>query len=144
MGARLTRIVAALLFPIGLLAGCGTAATGPKNWDDHTQGLPFEVGYDRGMKAASNQNKPAMVFVTTTWCGWCKKLANENFNDSEVKQLLTNFVCVIVDGDVETAAAKKLGADGLCVTAQGLKTSYPKLLDAAAAYASAAHARQAS
>ena len=38
---------------------------------------------------------------------------------------------------------KKLGADGLCVTAQGLKTSYPKLLDAATAYARVAHARSA-
>ena len=29
-----------------------------------------------------------------------------------VKELLTNFVCVIVDGDVETAAGQKLGASG--------------------------------
>lgn len=112
MGARLTFIVAALLLSIGLLAGCGGSATGPKDWDDHTQGLPFEVGYDQGMKAAAAQDKPAMLFVTTTWCGWCKKLADENFNDAEVKELLAHFVCVIVDGDVETAAAQKLGANG--------------------------------
>ena len=29
-----------------------------------------------------------MFFVTTTWCGWCKKLARENFRDPEVKKLL--------------------------------------------------------
>lgn len=112
MGARVSFIVAAFLLSIGLLVGCGGSATGPKDWDDHTLGLPFEVGYDQGMKAAAAQDKPAMMFVTTTWCGWCKKLADENFNNEEVKELLTHFVCVIVDGDVETGAAQKLGADG--------------------------------
>ena len=40
-----------------------------------------------------------MMFITTTWCGWCKKLANESFNNPEIRDLLANFVCVIVDGD---------------------------------------------
>ena len=40
-------------------------------------------------------------------------------------------------------ANKKLGADGLCVTAQGLKTTYATLLEAATAYARAAHAQSA-
>jgi thioredoxin-related protein len=103
-------VAALLLIGGGWLAGCGSG--GPKDWADHTQGLPFVMGYDEGMKAAAAENKPVMMFVTTTWCGWCKKLAAENFNEPEVKELLTKFVCVIVDGDVETAAAKKLGANG--------------------------------
>ncbi len=111
MDARLTRTMATLLILVGgVLVGCGTR--GPKNWDEHTQGLPFVVGYDKGMNAAAAENKPAMMFVTTTWCGWCKKLAEENFNDAEVKELLTNFVCVIVDGDEEKAAGQKLSANG--------------------------------
>ena len=99
MDACLTRMAAILLILAGgLAAGCGSR--GPKNWDEHTQGLPFVVGYDKGMNAAAAENKPVMMFVTTTWCGLCRKLAEENFNDTEVKELLTNFVCVIVDGDV--------------------------------------------
>jgi thioredoxin-related protein len=105
------RFVAALLLFAGcLLVGCGSG--GPKDWTDHTQGLPFVVGYDKGLTAAAAENKPAMMFVTTTWCGYCKQLAEENFNDVEVKELLKNFVCVIVDGDVEKSAAGKLGAEG--------------------------------
>src|SRR5262245_5892139 len=88
--------------------GCG----GHGDWSEHTQGLPFVIGYDAGMKAAAEQKKPAMMFVTATWCGWCKKLAEENFNDPEERELLSKFVCVIVDGDSEPGAAQKLGADG--------------------------------
>ena len=58
---------------------------------------------------------------------------------------------IAVDADVEKTlpltriarwsrqANKTLGADGLCITAQGLKTNYASLLEAATAYARAAH-----
>ena len=75
-----------------------------------SQGLPFVIGYQQGLQQARTEGKPAMMFVTTTWCGWCKKLAQDNFNDPEVKDLLSNFVCVIVDGDTESAAKSELGA----------------------------------
>ncbi|HUY33611.1 MAG TPA: thioredoxin family protein [Pirellulales bacterium] len=115
------------------LAGCGPSQSGPpagannpqaggqidptgattdedSKWADHTQHLPFIIGYEKGLAEAKARNKPMMLFVTTTWCGWCKKLAEENFNDSTVKKLLDNFVLVIVDGDTEPDALTKLGA----------------------------------
>lgn len=104
------RFVAWLLVGgIYLLAGCGIRTQG---WADHRQGLPFVLGYEEGLTAAAEQKKPVMMFVTTTWCGLCKKLAEDNFNDPEVRQLLANFVCVIVDGDEEKSATRKLGSTG--------------------------------
>jgi uncharacterized protein YyaL (SSP411 family) len=50
------------------------------------------------------------MFVTATWCGWCKRLAEDGFNDPEVRKLLEKLVCVIVDGDTETDAKSKLTA----------------------------------
>jgi thioredoxin-related protein len=88
------------------------AAENHAKWNDHTQGLPFVFGYERGLGAARSQHKPAMMFVTTTWCGWCTRLAEENFNHPDVRPLLGNVVCVIVDGDTEKKAARKLGARG--------------------------------
>jgi len=82
----------------------------PGKWADHTQGLPFLVGYDEGRRASESQNRPAMMFVTTTWCGWCKKLADDDFNDPEIRKLLQQFVCVIVDGDTEQQAVRQLDA----------------------------------
>ena len=96
--------------PASASATTSAPGTGPEKWQHHTQGLPFVVGYDKGLQTAQPQGKPAMMFVTTTWCGWCTRLASENFNDPEVKQLLGNFVCVIVDGDTEREAKTRLGA----------------------------------
>jgi thioredoxin-related protein len=101
--------ILALVVCLGI-PGCRST---PDKWADHTQGLPFVVGYDQGRAAAAAQGKPAMMFITTTWCGWCKKLANESFNDPEIRDLLANFVCVIVDGDTESDAMRQLGARGV-------------------------------
>ena len=42
--------------------------------------------------------------------GSLKKLAEENFQDDEVKELLDNFVLVIVDGDTDETGTIALGA----------------------------------
>lgn len=94
-----------------LNSGCDSSEA-QSRWTTHTQGLPFTVGYSEGLAEVRATGKPAMFFVTATWCGWCKKLAKDTFTDSEVKKLLDRFVLVLVDGDTETAAARSLGAHG--------------------------------
>jgi formylglycine-generating enzyme required for sulfatase activity len=79
-------------------------------WAEQTQHLPFVISYEQGLAEAKAKNKPLMFFVTTTSCGWCKKHAQENFNDDTVKSLLDNFVLVIVDGDTEPEALAALDA----------------------------------
>ncbi len=103
--------------PVGLfallLAGCDQMQSpGGGKWNEHTQGVSFVVGYERGLEEMRTAGKPAMMFVTTTWCSWCKKLAADNFNDPAVRKLLDNFVCVIVDGDEEDEAKRLLGVEG--------------------------------
>jgi thiol:disulfide interchange protein len=92
--------------------GKSQASDEASKWADHTLHLPFIIGYEEGLSEAKAQKKPMMLFVTTTWCGWCKKLAEENFNDPRVKELLSQFVLVIVDGDTEKEVTAKLGVDG--------------------------------
>ena len=112
--ARVLLPILTLVACLGIL-GCESStptpsgqANFPDKWAEHTQGLPFVVGYDQGREAAAAQGKPAMMFVTTTWCGYCKMLAKESFNDPEIRGLLANFVCVIVDGDTESDAMRQL------------------------------------
>lgn len=110
---RLLQLFVLALIPVG----CGKEPPAPQTpakpedvWADHTQGLPFVIGYEEGLSKARSEGKPAMMFVTATWCGWCRRLAEDSFNDPEIRRLLENFVCVIVDGDREADAKKELDA----------------------------------
>jgi thioredoxin-related protein len=80
-------------------------------WREHTLDLPFVVGYEQGKQLAAENGRPAMMFVTTTWCIWCKRLSEGSFHDEDVKRMLSQFVCVIVDGDTEPDALAALGAN---------------------------------
>ncbi len=105
-------ILLASVLAIGLLPLGGCSSGGPADWSEHTHGLPFVVGYERGVKAAEESGKPTLFFVTTTWCGWCKRLARDNFDDPSIRPLLEQFTLVLVDGDTEHAASRKLNPSG--------------------------------
>lgn len=90
----------------------GTPPPLPSKWSSHARGLPFVLGFHKGLARSKATGKPVMFFVTATWCGWCKKLAAESFTDPAIKKLLESFVLVIVDGDRERSESKYLGARG--------------------------------
>jgi len=81
-------------------------------WKDHVGDVRFVLGSDAGRTLAREQSKPAMFFVTTTWCRYCRLMASENFRDPAIETLLERFVCVLVDADSEPDAARGLGAVG--------------------------------
>ena len=84
--------------------------------------------YDEGLKLAKESNKQIVIDFTAKWCGWCKKMENEVFIDSQfVKIMNESFVAVRVDGD----SRKELNIDGYKITEQQLArqefrvTGYP-------------------
>lgn len=81
-------------------------------WAEHKHGLTFVHGYEQGIEQVKASGKPGMFFVTTTWCGPCKKLASENFTDRQVRELLDEFVLVIVDGDTDNAGLEAFETEG--------------------------------
>jgi thioredoxin-like negative regulator of GroEL len=85
----------------------------PDPWEHHRGRLAFVVGFDEGMKAARDTGRPPMLFFTTTWCGWCKKLASEAFTDDEVVKSLGKFTAILVDADREPKTAQRYGAQGV-------------------------------
>lgn len=88
------------------------AKSAEKDWSHHMGGLPFVVGYEKGMAKAKADKKAVMVFTTTTWCGWCTKLAQDTFSNPDVRKALEPFVFVLVDGDVEKDVVQKFGVKG--------------------------------
>jgi thioredoxin-related protein len=96
----LLMVVAVVSILSSALLAAGDGKKGP-DWDHHTGKVPFVIGYDNGMAEVKFSGKPAMLFFTTTWCTWCKKLAGESFVDDSVVKDLLPFVPVLVDGDKE-------------------------------------------
>ena len=51
-----------------------------------------------------NKKKPKRIFVDvyTDWCGWCKKMDKETFQDPEIaKYMQKNFYCVKLDAETK-------------------------------------------
>ncbi|MCA8961232.1 MAG: thioredoxin family protein [Planctomycetes bacterium] len=103
----------ALLVSASVWVSTSTALAGDDaKWSHHSGDIKFVIGFEKGQEMAQLSGKPMMLFFTTTWCGWCKKLAGESFVDPQVVAELTSFVPVIVDGDTEKATCQKYGVSG--------------------------------
>lgn len=56
--------------------------------------------YDIALEKAKKENKPVMVFFTTSWCHFCKKMKKTTFTDDNVYSLMSDsFILAVVDGD---------------------------------------------
>lgn len=92
--------------------GGAAASEGGDAWASHRGKIAFIHGYEKGMAAVKDTGKPPMLFITTTWCGYCKKLAGESFTDDGVVKVLAKFTPIIVDGDTEKSVCTKYRANG--------------------------------
>lgn len=76
-----------------LLLLSGKAAAGEKN------GLAW-VSFDKGLAEAKQVNKKVLIDVYTDWCGWCKKMDVDTYNDAGVASYLkAHYVLVKLNGE---------------------------------------------
>ena len=68
--------------------------------------LPYSYSFAQShtfaeaLKLAKEQDKMIVVDVFTDWCGWCKKMDKESYNNSEIKKLVKeNFILVRLDAE---------------------------------------------
>jgi len=59
--------IAMMLLAVGMLAAAAPAAD--------VEG--FQTRWAAAKKVAEAQNKPLFLHVTTTWCGWCRKIEDD-------------------------------------------------------------------
>lgn len=78
-----------------LLAASATAQGG----DDWT------TSYDEALKASAAQHKPMLILFGAEWCGWCKAMERDSFNDPDVKPLLEGFIKAKIDIDQASRVA---------------------------------------
>ncbi|MCW5515982.1 thioredoxin family protein [Muriicola sp. Z0-33] len=60
------------------------------------------LSWDEAAVLAANDKKPKKIFVDvyTDWCGWCKKMDKDTFQNATVAKYMTdNFYMVKMDGE---------------------------------------------
>jgi thioredoxin-related protein len=84
--------------------------------------------YDEGLVKARETGKHIVIYFTTNWCGYCKKMQRETFSKPDVIKFLNDsLVCIKVDGD----SKRELDVDGYKITERNLSraeygvTGYP-------------------
>ena len=90
-------------------------------YGDHSSAHAFNIvswraNLDEALSDASQKKKYVLADVYTDWCGWCKKLDKDTFQDGQmVKYLKSKFICVKVNAEgskASRAVAKKYHVHG--------------------------------
>ncbi len=56
--------------------------------------------FDEALKLAKEEDKMVIVDVYTDWCGWCKKMDKESYNNSDIKDIIEdNFILVRLNAE---------------------------------------------
>ena len=70
--------------------------------------------YEEGMVVSKIEKKKVFLHFYADWCGFCRKMAKDTFQDSSVVDYLnSNFISVRVDTDRNQQAAENYGVAGL-------------------------------
>jgi thiol-disulfide isomerase/thioredoxin len=78
-----------------------------------TQASEWLTSYSEAQKVALAGNKFMLVDFWATWCGPCKKMDADSWNDPLVMEIMQNFVPVRIDIDQNKDLASKYSVDGI-------------------------------
>lgn len=67
--------------------------------------------FDAAFAQARRDRKMLLVVVSTSWCGWCRKMKTGALADARVRKLSRQYACADVDGDANPDLLAALGVD---------------------------------
>ncbi len=69
---------------------------------------------DAALAESASAGKPVMIHFTADWCGWCKKMKKEVYDQPDVATVLNrDFVPSMVDTDKHPELKARYGVQGL-------------------------------
>lgn len=78
-----------------------------------SQATEWFTSYEEAQKAALGTNKFMIVDFTAKWCGPCKKMERDSWNNEEVELTLDNYVKVKIDVDANRELAFQYGVQSI-------------------------------
>ncbi len=90
------KLVAKSFFKIAILAGLAFLPSGM-----YAQEVDW-LSWDEAAKLAETDKNPKKIFIDvyTDWCGWCKKMDKDTFQNPEVAEYMSkNYYMVKLDGE---------------------------------------------
>lgn len=72
-----------------------------------TESLNWNTDLNSALTKSQNTNKLVLVDVYAPWCGYCKEMDKNTFQNPQVQQKLSNYVLVKVNGDENPDFMKK-------------------------------------
>lgn len=79
----------------------------PTDKNESSKSLNWHTDLNSALNTAQNSNKLVLVDVYAPWCGWCKEMDKNTFQNPQVQQKLSNYVLVRVNGDENPDLTRK-------------------------------------
>jgi thioredoxin-related protein len=90
--SRRLAVVTVVLMQVLVSGGSFAGDTGKLRW----------MSFNDGLVEAQRTGKKVMVDVYTDWCGWCKKMDKDTYENSAVAQYLSkNFVSIKLNAEAD-------------------------------------------
>jgi thioredoxin-related protein len=107
MRSHIVRHIRLLTFGIAICIAGAAPASESINWRS----------YQEGMVLGKIEKKKVFLHFYADWCGFCRKMAKDTFQDSTVIVYLNeNFIPVMVNTDKDQETAARFGVPGLPFT----------------------------